>query len=111
MVGFTELSGYVYVPPGENYVIGEIASDERWPRLIQAVDVSAMGRMLQAPVFPQLVRLDEGSSGALRTDWPLINTRPEKHVAYAFQWFAMATALLLLFVWRGFNGGEKIGRR
>ena len=28
--------------------------------------------------------------------WPLVNARPEKHTAYAFQWFAMALVLLLL---------------
>jgi cytochrome oxidase assembly protein ShyY1 len=49
--------------------------------------------------FPHSVRLAEGSPGALTRYWPVISTAPEKHRAYAVQWFAMAAVLLGLFLY------------
>lgn len=46
-----------------------------------------------------LLRIDTGSPGALLTEWPLVNTKPEKHKGYAVQWFSMALALLMLYLW------------
>ena len=108
--GNENLTGYIYVPPGESYLLGEVASDRAWPRLIQAADVAALADMLGEAVYPFIVRLEPDSAGALLADWPLVNTRPEKHTAYAVQWFAMASVLLLLFVWRSSNLGELLKR-
>ena len=55
--------------------------------------------MLGRPLFPYSVRLDAGQPGALRVDWEPINTQPEKHTGYAVQWFAMAIALVLFWVY------------
>lgn len=44
------------------------------------------------------IRLSADSDTALITDWHLVNTLPARHRAYAVQWFAMAIALLILWV-------------
>mgnify|MGYP000217777496 CR=1 FL=1 len=44
------------------------------------------------------IRLSADSDTALVTDWQLINSPPERHRAYAAQWFAMATALVILWL-------------
>ncbi len=97
------LSGYVYVPPGESFTIGAIAGDANWPRLVQALDTSAMAEMLGESAWPYTVRLDADSPAALLADWPLVNVQPEKHEAYAAQWFAMAGVLALFALWRSTN--------
>ena len=106
IVGAGRLTGYIYVPPGEAYTLGAIASDDRWPRLIQAAPVAELGSVLPQAPYPYIVRLEADSPGALLADWPLVTTRPEKHTAYAFQWFAMAVALGLLFLWRSSRGSR-----
>lgn len=111
IVGGAMVTGYIYVPPGESFLLGEIASDGVWPRLIQAAHVPSLAEMLGENVYPFIVRLTPDSAGALLADWPLLNTRPEKHNAYAVQWFAMAAVLLLLFVWRSSNLGEWLRNR
>ena len=45
MPGPQRLRGYVYVPPGESFTLGDIAGDAAWPRLVQAVDPAAMFTM------------------------------------------------------------------
>ncbi len=94
------LEGYVYVPPGESYTLGDISATEGWPRLIQAIDMPALEAVLEEPLWPYTVRLSEDSPTALLADWPLVNAQPEKHQAYAFQWFAMAAALGGFALWR-----------
>jgi len=74
-----------------------------WPKLIQAVDTQAMGRLLGSRVYPHVVRLREGQPSALEADWPAVNIQPERHVAYAVQWFMMGAALLAIFLFGGTN--------
>lgn len=111
VAGELELAGYVYVPPGESFTLGEIAADAGWPRLVQAIDAGAMAEMLGEPVWPYTVRLNADSQAALLADWPLVNARPEKHEAYAAQWFSMAAVLLLLYLWRSTNMGSWLKHR
>ncbi|GMG86007.1 hypothetical protein MNKW57_03280 [Biformimicrobium ophioploci] len=46
-----------------------------------------------------LIRLSADSIGAMVTDWNLTRVSPDKHRGYAFQWFAMAAVLLLLWLY------------
>ena len=44
------------------------------------------------------VRLSADSDTAMVTEWQMSNSPPERHRAYALQWFAMAAALVLLWM-------------
>ncbi len=106
LVGEQDLLGHVYVPPGEDFTLGELAGDDRWPRLLQAVEPGAMGTMLGETVWPYTVRVDADGPAALLADWPLVNVQPEKHEAYAAQWFVMAFVLAGFALWRNTNLSE-----
>lgn len=104
----TEVRGAVYVPIGEPFLLSdqrETGTDE-WPRVIQSVDIDMLSADLGLELYPYTVRMEAGSPGALLADWPLMNMMPEKHRAYAVQWFAMAAALLLLFLYSTFRHPE-----
>jgi cytochrome oxidase assembly protein ShyY1 len=106
--GELTLRGELYVPPDAPYLLAEQPLPlDGWPQVIQALQMDRLarplGEKLGAAVFPYSVRLAAGQPGALRIDWPVINVSPQKHAAYAAQWFAMAFALLLLFVLRSSN--------
>ncbi len=105
------LEALVYIAPGESYTLGTIDSDSAWPRLVQALDIDAMSAMLGQPLWPWSVRLVADSPMALLADWPLINVRPEKHTAYAVQWFAMAFTLAAFGLWRSTNLSERRAAR
>ncbi|MEM6579981.1 MAG: SURF1 family protein [Pseudomonadota bacterium] len=105
--GSVVLRGHVYVPPGDPYLLAEQELANEWPKLVQAVEMDKLSAALRpletGAVFPYEVRSDDGQPGALSVEWQLINVSPVKHQAYAVQWFAMAAALLLLFVFRSSN--------
>lgn len=100
--GDSLVHGSVYVPVGEQFVLGEESSEGSWPRVVQAPVPATLARLAGYPadaqVFPYTVRLGEGAPGVLVRDWPVITTTPEKHRAYAVQWFVMATVLLGLYL-------------
>ncbi|WIO74248.1 SURF1 family protein [Porticoccaceae bacterium LTM1] len=67
-----------------------------WPKVIQTVEMDQLAQQLGKPLESYTVRLAEYQPGSLVIDWPAVNVQPEKHTAYAVQWFAMALALLVL---------------
>lgn len=101
--GPQRLLGSVYVSPGEAYVLGEIQTGDVWPRMVQAVDIGAIEQVLGQSLFPYSVRLQADSSAALTVDWQVINVSPDKHRAYAVQWFSMAVVLVLIYLWRSID--------
>ncbi|MDT8398379.1 MAG: SURF1 family protein [Pseudomonadales bacterium] len=102
ITGRMTLTASIYVPPGEPLMLGDETAFKGWPRVLQAVDLERMTQEIAAhDVFPYTLRLDENMPGVLVRNWPLITTSPEKHRAYAVQWFAMAVALVLMFIYSG----------
>ena len=106
--GNLTLNATAYVPPGEPYLLAEDQFGElEWPLLVQTVSSSALRDLLQkslpGAVFATELRLLPENPGGFRRDWPVVNVSPEKHRGYALQWFTMAAALLLFFVFRSSN--------
>lgn len=92
--------GSIYVSPGKPFLLkDQVIVDPSWPLTIQAVELDKFATVLDRSFFPFVVRLNAGAPGALAIDWQAMNQEPEKHTAYAVQWFTMAVALV---VWFGF---------
>ena len=106
-----QLQGTIYVPPGRPYALGPETATGSWPRQLLTLDMVAVSAMLEEPVFPYSVRLDAASPAALDVHWPLLNTQPEKHRAYALQWFSMAFALVCLYLAYSSNVLHLLGLR
>lgn len=105
--GEVQLEGNIHVPLGAALTLGDTSPGPGWPKLLQEADTgAALAALWDAsqtqPVFPWTVRLAAGSPGVLQRNWTVVNTGPEKHRGYAVQWFAMATALVLLYLYYSF---------
>lgn len=72
-----------------------------WPKRIQRIHLPALSRELGVTLSPYLIRLSADSPGALSVEWPAVNVQPEKHIGYAVQWFAMAFALVIFYLFLG----------
>ncbi len=111
--GQVTLDGHLYVPPGDPYLLADQVLESGWPKRIQAVQMPVLATALAAdisagesgstPLFPYVVRIDAEQPGALTVDWRVINVSPAKHLGYSVQWFAMALALMLAFLFRSTN--------
>ncbi len=101
--GTVTISGSVYVPLSEPFLLSDAqeAQTNDWPRVVQKIDMNAWSELFRTSLLPHTVRVNPDSPGALTAHWPTVNMEPEKHRGYAVQWFAMATALLLMYVYFG----------
>lgn len=74
------------------------------PMVIQAFEPELMSRWLPTLNFDDaFVRLDEGQPSQFEMAYQPVNVNPEKHSAYALQWFAMSLALIVLYLLFGFG--------
>jgi len=71
-----------------------------WPSVVQVVDTIKLSKKLDYPLFTFQIELDSDMDNGYTRDWKSRTIiPPEKHIAYAVQWFALAITLTLLFVW------------
>lgn len=100
--GRVSINASVYVPLGQQVMLGEEEPSQIWPRLIQGLEPEFLADQLDpsasSKLFPYSVRLLENMPGVLVRNWPVISTQPEKHRGYAVQWFLMASVLLGLYL-------------
>lgn len=100
----------VVTPAGQQTVFGElmtlqayallenIPASESWPQVILHPDITRMRQEIDYPLPSRYLRLDATSAGALVTNWQQAALSSARHTGYAVQWFAMAIALIIWFV-------------
>ena len=100
-----KIAGHLYTPQ-KNALIANGATDLPipWPKRVLQIDWDAVERHLDVAdsgkmLLTKTVRVDSADPVALVTDWSPVNINPMKHKGYAFQWFAMSVALLILYGW------------
>ena len=58
-----------------------------------------MARQLGISLLPQVVLLDPNAAAGFVREWkPYYGISVQRHQAYAFQWFALATTLALIYI-------------
>jgi surfeit locus 1 family protein len=91
----------------ENPFLRAQHTGEGWPKRLLQVDLAAMEKSLGKPLLPWVVQLDETSPVAQTVYWPVVNMSADKHIAYAVQWFLMAFALVILWLYANSNLGRR----
>lgn len=100
------LDAWVYVAPGETFQLHADPAGASWPRLVTTVNPAQLWRELGVNGFAYELREEAGPT-AYRADWPVVAMGPEKHLAYAVQWFALAVALLGLYFYLGWHNARE----
>jgi surfeit locus 1 family protein len=82
-------------PPPRTLVLGETPPEVLTPGAlrVQQIDTQAIGAAQHWQLLPYEVRLDAPEPGFVR-DWSAPGSGRERHLGYAFQWFALAAVLL-----------------
>lgn len=95
----TEVSG-LYTRPSRGYQIGPALQDgdDLWPKRLQFVDYDLIANELDGDVVPGIVQIKDNIGGDFPKIWQPVAFGPEKHYAYALQWFAIAFVLLVIYI-------------
>lgn len=87
------------VQPSDSKLVREADSRVKsWPHKILDEDLMVLSSHIEHLLYPQILRLDADSVGALTVYWRPVNMSSAKHFGYAIQWFFMAIALVVMFV-------------
>lgn len=97
-----ELTGTLYLPK-KGYTIGEaIHSDQLidniWPKTSLYMDPAAFSAALKQPLSPLILVLDETHPDSLIRIWKPVVIEPERHYAYALQWYGLAVVFIIFGV-------------
>ncbi len=99
-----ELRGRLYLP-SENAMVRNLEKQVGWPKRIQKLLPEQATEQLGEPVYSAILRIAYDDPSALVTQWRWLNSTQDKHNGYAFQWFAMAFALCVTWLFSNSNLG------
>lgn len=78
-----------------------------WPKVLQAVVPAQLAGVLGYQLLP-VVLYPDGSAVAAKRLTTMQRFGPERHRAYAAQWFTMAAVLLVIYLHHGFKRGRAL---
>tara|TARA_R110001583_G_scaffold140627_2_gene292835 strand:- start:31 stop:783 length:753 start_codon:yes stop_codon:yes gene_type:complete len=70
-----------------------------WPLRVQQIELDKFSQLIGKKLLPFVVYLDKKETIGYKKNWQPIVMPPEKHRAYAFQWFSLAFAWISLMIW------------
>ena len=86
-------------PPSKDFMLAEnVHNDLAWPMVLQYVDTQEISEMLGYELMPMVLRLDKDAEHGFHRAIPVLNLDSAKNTGYAFQWFAMSAALLVIYI-------------
>lgn len=96
--GTLVLHGQAFMPSTKGFLLGDILERQEDNILVvEKIDLPAFSKILHKPLYPFIIRLNKSEAYGYERTWPVVNMTPARHKAYAFQWFAMAVIVILLY--------------
>ncbi len=94
------VAGIVDRGPSVGLRMGEPALEAaHWPQRLAYLDYDYIQAELGYDIRPYLIHLDPKAPDGYRRDWePAPEMPAETHLGYAFQWFALSAALVVIYV-------------
>jgi surfeit locus 1 family protein len=98
--GTVTVRAMIRLPPEKTFrleAVDEPASG--WPQVVQQVEFGPIEKRLGHRLRPRVLLLDPDDPGGFVREWrPVYGITPDRHRAYAAQWFTLAVVLLLIYV-------------
>ena len=101
--GILEFKGLLDLPPSRALLLAEnVHKSETWPMVLQYVDLTEISEILGYELYDMVLWLNQEdtaiSKKQLEYDLPVLNLNSAKNSGYAFQWFALSIALLVIYI-------------
>jgi len=82
-------------------------TNSTWPLRVQQIEIDKFSQLIGKKILPFVVYLDKKETIGYKKNWQPIVMPPEKHRAYAFQWFSLALAWISLMIWAAIKMSKK----
>ena len=93
-------SGVLKPPPATGLLLAENTDEKLAEDLVrlQSISPSALNERYKLALLPLVLRQETGPEDGFIREWPAPGSGMEKNLGYAFQWFAMAFALIVIYI-------------
>lgn len=103
------ISGTLNLMPVPGRMVGEpdtLTTDD-WPQLVTYMQHADIARALALELETRIIQLSRDAEyGFEDRDWKPVFLSPERHRAYAFQWYALMAAAIVLWLLTSFRKTE-----
>lgn len=104
--GTVRIEGVARRNPGQLLQLGQ-ASELRPGVIAQNLSVEAFAKASGFTMHAFIIEQHADTADGLVRDWPRPSSGIDKHLGYAFQWYALAAAAFIFFVVTGFRRGTR----
>jgi surfeit locus 1 family protein len=81
-----------------------VAAETPWPRVLSFPTQADLEQQLGHKLIPGVLLLDPSQPDGYERIWEAhLGFKPERHIGYAVQWFALAAVAVVIFVLMGFR--------
>jgi cytochrome oxidase assembly protein ShyY1 len=109
----TVLRGMLNTLPVPGRMLGQAdrMNQSQWPQLVTYLNLENITESLDVPLENRIIQLSASEQAGFEgRDWKPVFLTSRKHKAYAFQWFALATVSIVLWVFTGFRKPSGINK-
>ena len=99
VIGQHTLTGHVREVEVGIQLQAQNLTNSSWPLRVQQIELDKFSQLIGKKLLPFVVYLDKKETIGYKKNWQPIVMPPEKHRAYAFQWFSLALAWISLMIW------------
>jgi surfeit locus 1 family protein len=102
----TVLRGILNTAPVPGRILGQAdqLKQNKWPQLVTYLKIEDVAESLDTPLESWIIQLSNTEQAGFEgRDWKPVFMSSERHKGYAFQWFALATAGIVLWIVTGFR--------
>lgn len=100
------LQGVVWQPSTNAFIKETAQADGQWPKVIQEPNIDVIRQLLQKPLLPFGVSMTLPYDVQFKINYKAIVMSPEKHLAYAVQWFGLAIVCASVFLFASRKGKD-----
>jgi surfeit locus 1 family protein len=95
-----KINGVIKPPPRTGLMLGQggIEKITGTTYRVQHLNIDQIAEYTKLRFLPYVVRLDPNDPYGFKREWRLPGSGKEKHLGYAFQWFALAITLLIIYI-------------
>lgn len=93
------IEGSVYKILKKPILLGKIV-EKRLDNIIviEAINFNSIKQILHKNIHPFIIHLDKSQPHGFVREWNMVSISPQRHFAYAFQWFALALCVLIIYI-------------
>jgi len=97
-----QLEGQIYIPETP-FLLSAQQPELIWPVRLLYPELQVMTDITGFALTPFMVRLNNNAEFGYVREWPVVVMKPEKHYAYALQWFGLAFAAAAVFMFASYK--------